>query len=115
MANDLPATLIALAEQLAHELDPKRRPRRTDLDASLDRDWGFDSLSRAELLLRVARRLGVDLPERLLREADSLRDILDAVPEAVPQRLLDEASTPVATPEGGRFVDGYPRSLYLIR
>jgi acyl-CoA synthetase (AMP-forming)/AMP-acid ligase II/acyl carrier protein len=100
MTNDVPSTLLALAERLSRELDPKKRPRRTDLDASLDRDWGFDSLSRAELLLRVARSFGVELPERLLREADSLRDILDALPEAARQGPHAVVPPPVAAREG---------------
>jgi 1-acyl-sn-glycerol-3-phosphate acyltransferase len=49
------------------------------LDSSLERDWGFDSLSRAELLLRVERAFSVRLPERLLSEADTLNDLLSAL------------------------------------
>ena len=52
---------------------------------SLGRDWGFDSLSRAELLLRVERAFSVTLPTQLLQQAETLRDILAA---------LDRAATP---------------------
>jgi len=93
------ARLIALAEQLSGELSPKRRPARADLDALLDRDWGFDSLSRAELLLRVARAFRAELPERMLREAETLRDILDALPAAAQAWSPAAAPAPVA-PEG---------------
>lgn len=79
---DASAPLIEIASELAYELDPSRQPRRADLAASLDRDWGFDSLSRAELLLRIERQLEISLPERLLGEARSLGDILEAVPAA---------------------------------
>ena len=45
------AVLIGIAQALARELRLRPRTgRRTALDMSLDRDWGFDSLSRAELL-----------------------------------------------------------------
>jgi 1-acyl-sn-glycerol-3-phosphate acyltransferase len=49
------------------------------LDSSLERDWGFDSLSRAELLLRIERAFSIRLPERLLGEAETLRDLLPAL------------------------------------
>jgi len=100
MVDDVSATLISLAEHLSRELYPEKRPRRADLDASLDRDWGFDSLARAELLLRVSRSFGVDLPERLLSEAETLRDILDALPEVTRERPPAMAPPPVAAPKG---------------
>ena len=72
--------LIALARGLAHELWPGRKAAdRAGLDAALDRDWGFDSLSRAELLLRIERAFGTHLPERLLGEAETLRDLAEAL------------------------------------
>lgn len=76
-------TLVRLTRDLARELWPARRAiDRLGLDASLDRDWGFDSLSRAELLLRVERAFGTHLPERLLGEAETLRDLADAMAKA---------------------------------
>ena len=42
----------------------------------MERDWGFDSLSRAELLLRIERAFSVRLPEHLLGEAETLADLL---------------------------------------
>lgn len=72
--------LEKIAADLARELHPERRGLRlVDLDSSLDRDWGFDSLSRAELLLRIERAFAVRLPERLLGEAGTLKDILTAL------------------------------------
>jgi len=73
-------TLVELARDLAHELWPGRRAAdRAGLDGSLDRGWGFDSLSRAELLLRIERAFGTHLPERLLGEAETLRDLANAL------------------------------------
>ena len=50
--------------------------------SSLDRDLGLDSLSRVELLLRIERTFGVDLPEDTLARADTVRDLLQALARA---------------------------------
>ncbi len=74
------AALVKVARDLAHELHPRRRAAwRAGLDSSLERDWGFDSLSRAELLLRVERAFSIRLPEKLLGEAETLRNLLSAL------------------------------------
>ncbi|MGZ5910221.1 MAG: AMP-binding protein [Reyranella sp.] len=83
MADPVDQALVRTARDLAHELWPGRRAiDRAGLDSSLDRDWGFDSLSRAELLLRIERAFGTHLPERLLGEAETLRDLVKALAEA---------------------------------
>ena len=88
MADPVDQALVRIARDLAHELWPGRRAvDRAGLDSSLDRDWGFDSLSRAELLLRVERAFGTHLPERLLGEAETLRDLVKALAEAKPAWL----------------------------
>jgi 1-acyl-sn-glycerol-3-phosphate acyltransferase len=72
--------LLDIVHVLAVELHPHRRrslPR--DLDASLDRDFGLDSLGRAELLMRLERGFRVHLPESLLTEAQTARDLVEAV------------------------------------
>lgn len=77
---DTAERLLAVARELAGELHPQRRASlRVALDSSLDRDLGLDSLSRAELLLRLEHLFGARLPERTLAEAETLRDLLDAV------------------------------------
>lgn len=97
---EVAATVVALAQELSRELFPARQARRTDLDASLDRDWGFDSLSRAELLLRVERTFRISLPEKLLGEAGTLRDILDALPAAERDRVRDGPQLRPIAPAG---------------
>lgn len=52
-------------------LNPQCPPHRADMGVSLDRDWSFDSLARAELFLRVERAFGVSLPEPPLIEAET--------------------------------------------
>ncbi|HXU92056.1 MAG TPA: AMP-binding protein [Gallionella sp.] len=54
------------------------------LDSSLEKDLGLDSLGRVELLMRVERALGINLPEHLLASAETPRDLLRAVLAASP-------------------------------
>lgn len=49
------------------------------LDMSLERDLGLDSLAKIELLLRIERAFGVQLPEEALARAETPRDLLDAL------------------------------------
>jgi 1-acyl-sn-glycerol-3-phosphate acyltransferase len=81
-------SLVAIASALAHEMNPNR-PRIAGLTSSLERDWGFDSLSRAELLLRIERAFSVRLPDRLLGEAETLEDLLPALAGAPSLPSLD--------------------------
>ncbi len=81
--------LLDIARGLHHELHPRSHSaERAGLDSSLQRDWGFDSLSRAELLLRVDRAFSIHLPDRLLGDAETLSDLLTA--------LQDTQATPAA-------------------
>ena len=59
------------------------RSRRLRLDSSLGAELGLDSLARAELVGRLERRFAVVLPDRVLVEAESPRDLLRAL-EAAP-------------------------------
>jgi 1-acyl-sn-glycerol-3-phosphate acyltransferase len=61
------------------ELEPKHRELRIELDSQLERDLGMTSLARAELLRRVSRELGVQLPAEVLAEAQTVRDLIGAV------------------------------------
>ena len=56
------------------------------LQSALDRDLGFDSLTRVELLLRLEQQLGVHLPESTLSTAETVADLLHAVRFAGPAR-----------------------------
>jgi len=93
MLDDRPAAqlaaqrLLALVDELARELDPARERRATPA-SSIERDLALDSLARVELLMRIERRFGVRLPERLLAEAETVADLLAA--------LNAESSAPTA-------------------
>ncbi len=72
--------LLEQVRQLALELHPRRKHSlRVTLDSALDRDLGFDSLSRVELLLRLERTFRISLPEQLLANAETPRDLWRAV------------------------------------
>ncbi|RDE19534.1 acyl-phosphate glycerol 3-phosphate acyltransferase [Motiliproteus coralliicola] len=69
--------LLTLLEALRQEIQPGRTSAApVSLDSSLDQDLGFDSLARAEMLVRIEQGFGVSLPESLLMNAESPRDLL---------------------------------------
>ncbi|HUH91772.1 MAG TPA: AMP-binding protein [Casimicrobiaceae bacterium] len=71
--------LLQLITDMLRELRPGAPPRRARLDDSIERDLALDSLSRAELLLRIERGFGVRLPERMAAAARTPRDLLRAI------------------------------------
>ena len=80
--------LLELVRELGSELHPARRISVT-LDSALDRDIGLDSLGRVELILRMERRFGVNLPEGTLVNAETPRDLLKALVFARPSAGAD--------------------------
>ncbi|HEV8629963.1 MAG TPA: AMP-binding protein, partial [Thermoanaerobaculia bacterium] len=91
------ATLLAVVRTLAAEAHPGGG-RSVELDSSLERDLGLDSLSRAELLLRLERAFGVGLPERALAEAETPRDLLRGLQRITPSAPAGAGSEPLAAP-----------------
>jgi len=71
--------VLEIVEDLTAELGLNRSGRPVSLDDSLDRDLSLGSLERVELLLRLEESLGVSLPDRLLAEAESPRNLVSAV------------------------------------
>ena len=72
--------LLELLRDLALELRPQRSGEmRVELDSALDKDLGFDSLGRMELLVRLEKAFGVTLSERRLATAETPRELLMAV------------------------------------
>ncbi len=74
----LTARLLEIVRTLAVEMAPARSQLQVTLDTELDRELGFDSLSRVELLLRLERALDVRLPEKVFNTAETPRDLLRA-------------------------------------
>ncbi len=94
---------LGIVHDLALELHPHlRRTLSVSLDSDLDRDLGLDSLGRAELLLRLDRIFKVRLPERLISDAQTPRDLHEAVLAAAPDtgaRRARAAVEPILLPE----------------
>jgi acyl carrier protein len=66
------------------------------LDAELERDLGIDSLTRAELALRIEQAFGVRLPESAVLEARTVRDLAAALAAAGPRLAPVLAAEPLA-------------------
>ncbi|HKZ74590.1 MAG TPA: AMP-binding protein, partial [Steroidobacteraceae bacterium] len=76
-------SMLAIARELASELHPSMPGLdRLGADASIDRDFGLDSLARVELALRIERTLGAAIPDTGLAEADTVRDLARALAQA---------------------------------
>lgn len=95
--------LLREIQQLAAELHPDLATAPVELDSSLDRDLGLDSLARMELLARLEKRFALRLPEQVLASAETPRDLLrcletgeTAASEPVPQEADRSAPSPVA-------------------
>ena len=76
--------LIEILRQLAAELHPGRAAIPSSLDARLEQDYGFDSLGRVELFVRIDQRFGVSLTEAVMASAETPRDLLRAMLAASP-------------------------------
>jgi acyl carrier protein len=89
--------LIAVVRELVRELHPQRA-RVIDVSGSsrLERDLGIDSLGRTELILRIERAFRVRLPGAIVGEAETVSDLLHALEQAHPRRLVRAETT--ATP-----------------
>jgi len=74
------STLLAVVEATLRDLHAGRLDLPPVALASvLDKDLGFDSLARMELMLRTERAFGIDLPQDTLQRAETVADLLDAV------------------------------------
>jgi 1-acyl-sn-glycerol-3-phosphate acyltransferase len=106
-------TVLHTVQQLAFELHPHKSPALTvTLDSALERDLGFDSLGRMELLLRLERALGVRLSEQVLATAETPRDLLHALQgasaaPALPMAMAVDSSALAA-------VDGAPTTATTL-
>jgi len=89
------AELCQLVLRVLQDLHPEQGGSlpQISLSSSLDRDLGFDSLSRMELLLRIEAASGLSLPEDTLETAETLADLWQAV-----QRGRCRPSAPIAVP-----------------
>ncbi|HSN31915.1 MAG TPA: acyl carrier protein, partial [Ideonella sp.] len=76
--------LLAVVAALLRELRGGAAPLPA-LDDDLERALGIDSLARMELMLRLEQAFGLRLPERLVQDAQTPRDLLRALAAAAPR------------------------------
>lgn len=116
--DDRETRLLNIVHDLAVELRPRDRRSLTVLpDSDLDRDLGFDSLSRAELLVRIDKAFGVRLPDEVIGEADTVADFLAALTaagamDAGPQTAV---SLSALVPDGQRVPERAGTLLEVLR
>jgi fatty-acyl-CoA synthase len=76
------AQALAAVRQLLSELGGERGLQELaarGTSAHLERELGLGSLERVELMLRLGGACGVRLPDRVVAEADSVQDLIDAI------------------------------------
>ena len=78
-ASVLAVRLLRQVREVAAELRPHLSQTPVTLDSLLDKDLGFDSLGRVELLVRIERAFGIALPENAFANTETPRDLLRAV------------------------------------
>ncbi|MBI4083088.1 MAG: AMP-binding protein [Candidatus Lambdaproteobacteria bacterium] len=75
--------LLGLIRGLVVEMHPHRHNSAdVRLDSSLEKDLGFDSLGRVELMLRIEQHFGVGLPDHVLAAAQTPSELLRALARA---------------------------------
>ena len=76
------AQALASVRQLLLELGSSRGTEELvarGTKAHLERELGLGSLERVELMLRLGDACGVRLPDRVVAEADTVQDLVDAI------------------------------------
>lgn len=89
---------MASVRQLLSELGGERGLEELaarGTSAHLERELGLGSLERVELMLRLGDACGVRLPDRVVAEADSVQDLIDAI-------LQEESRGSAPAPGGGQ-------------
>ncbi len=71
--------MAEIVRQLLAELGSHQSLQAVRGAAHLDRDLGLGSLERVELLLRLGAAFGSRLPDRVVAEADTVDDLVDAL------------------------------------
>ncbi len=76
------ARVFAIARDLLEELGSRHAQDVVRGSSQLDRDLGLGSLERVELLVRLGRRFGTSLPDRVVAEANTLDEVVAALTDA---------------------------------
>ena len=87
--------VIAIISDLVCELQSRPRQEIAVSRASrLDRDLGIDSLSRAELILRLEYALRIRLPANVISDVETVGDLIAALAQSTPQRGPARTASP---------------------
>jgi 1-acyl-sn-glycerol-3-phosphate acyltransferase len=97
-AEPLAEQVLAVVREMAIELK-SGRPTPVALGSRLERELGFDSLARLELLMRLQRRLGVTVSEDKALAAETPRELVEALAAAPGGRLGRPVVAPAAPAE----------------
>lgn len=73
---DFAGQTLEVIDSLLAEIRSHPEARKTSLDSSFERDLGLDSLARFELLERVERHFSLVLPDTVLSEMETPRDLV---------------------------------------
>jgi 1-acyl-sn-glycerol-3-phosphate acyltransferase len=90
---DVAQQLLAIIAAMLRELRGSDAAA-PELDDSLESTLGIDSLARMELMLRLERAFDVHLPEALVQDAQTPRDLQRALAAAGPRQAPAPASAP---------------------
>ncbi len=103
--------LLELIAAMSRELGAGARSAEVRLDSSLERDLGFDSLARMELLHRIEARFDCSFPEALLAEAETPRDLVRGLGTSAPPPGTAPAPRAELSAGAGRLVPGHVETL----
>jgi fatty-acyl-CoA synthase len=99
-AASIEAQVLATVRQLLHELAGARGLEELaarGAAAHLERELGLGSLERVELMVRLGNVTSTRLPDRVMAEAETVQDLVDA--------LLRETPSANSAPAGARAAD----------
>src|SRR5579864_4273883 len=97
------AQALAVVRQVLGELGSSRGLEELSARGSaahLERELGLGSLERVELMLRLGDACGVRLPDRVVAEADTVQDLIDAILREEPGTAGTGVSTRSASSVG---------------
>ena len=89
-------------------------PDAVRLNSRLDRDLGFDSLGRVELVLRLEQRFGVHLPAAALSSAETVADLIAFVNSAPNTGDSQSRTAVVPRPIPALRPQGTPRAAMTL-
>ncbi|MCW8934317.1 MAG: AMP-binding protein [Gammaproteobacteria bacterium] len=84
--NEAAIELLQVINVLVAEVQPNRPANSIMLDTSFEKDLGLDSLTRVELISRVEKKFKLTLPDQVIAETQSARDLLRAIQQATMPR-----------------------------